>query len=79
MIEYGQPEPGLPDRGYVLYITALVMVLVAAVFVFLRLASRFWTAKMGVDDITIIMALVGNLRSPIVSLHLTGYRSARRC
>ncbi|KAL1963026.1 hypothetical protein VTN77DRAFT_8774 [Rasamsonia byssochlamydoides] len=58
MVNYGQPQGGVPDRGYVLYITALVMVLVAALFVFARLMSRFLTARIGVDDITIVIALV---------------------
>jgi hypothetical protein len=58
MVFYGQTVDGILDRGYVLYITALVMVLVAALFVFARLASRMYAAQLGADDVTIGIALV---------------------
>ncbi|KAJ9206938.1 hypothetical protein C8Q69DRAFT_440212 [Paecilomyces variotii] len=57
MVNYGQSTPGVPDRGYVLYITALVMVLVASLFVGARIGSRIYTGRLGVDDATIIAAL----------------------
>lgn len=61
MINYGQDTPGVPDRGYVLYITALVMVLVASLFVGARIGTRIHTSRVGVDDATIIAALVCDL------------------
>ncbi|KAL1859228.1 hypothetical protein Plec18170_002344 [Paecilomyces lecythidis] len=57
MVNYGQSTPGVPDRGYVLYITALVMVLVASVFVGARIGARIYTGRVGLDDATIIAAL----------------------
>lgn len=60
MVFYGQTVDDIPDRGYVLYITALVMVLVAALFVVARLSSRIYTTRMGADDVTIGIALVGD-------------------
>lgn len=57
-INYGQGDENEPSKGYELYITALVMVLVAAVFVAGRLATRFSNKKVGIDDYMIITSLV---------------------
>nr|KMM68404.1 hypothetical protein CPAG_04731 [Coccidioides posadasii RMSCC 3488] len=56
-INYGQGTPSAPSRGYQLYITALVMVLVAALFVFARIFSRIATKRVGLDDYLVIAAL----------------------
>ncbi|EER24803.1 hypothetical protein CISG_05899 [Coccidioides immitis RMSCC 3703] len=64
-INYGQGTPSAPSRGYQLYITALVMVLVAALFVFARIFSRIATKRVGLDDYLVIAALVrGTARRP---------------
>jgi|SRR4051812_38015774 hypothetical protein len=61
MVFYGQTVDGIPDRGYILYITALVMVLVAAVFVAARLGTRIVTRQLGLDDICLGLALVSSI------------------
>jgi hypothetical protein len=61
MVFYGQTVDGIPDRGYILYITALVMVLVAAVFVAARLGTRIVTRQIGLDDICLGFALVSSI------------------
>ncbi|OGE50345.1 hypothetical protein PENARI_c017G11866 [Penicillium arizonense] len=61
MVFYGQTVDGIPDRGYILYITALVMVLVAAVFVTARLGTRIVTRQLGLDDICLGLALVSSV------------------
>ncbi|KAJ6012689.1 hypothetical protein N7499_012707 [Penicillium canescens] len=61
MVFYGQTVDGIPDRGYILYITALVMVLVAAVFVAARLWTRIATRQLGLDDICLVLALVWSI------------------
>ncbi|EAS31883.3 uncharacterized protein CIMG_07362 [Coccidioides immitis RS] len=60
-INYGQGTPSAPSRGYQLYITALVMVLVAALFVFARIFSRIATKRVGLDDYLVIAALVSSV------------------
>lgn len=47
-----------PNRGFELYVTSLVMVLVAGLFVLGRLAARWTKRQFGMDDYTIILSLV---------------------
>lgn len=47
-----------PDHGFQLYITALVMVLVAGMCVIGRLIARFHIKAFGIDDFAICMSLV---------------------
>jgi hypothetical protein len=61
MVFYGQTVDGIPDRGYKLYITALVMVLIAAIFVVIRLATRVHLRQFGWDDCFLIVALVASV------------------
>lgn len=53
-------DQGEANRGHGLYITALVMVLVAGLFVLGRVAARWSKRQFGMDDYTIIAALVGS-------------------
>ncbi|KGO76974.1 hypothetical protein PITC_003950 [Penicillium italicum] len=61
MTFYGQTIDGIPDRGHELFITAIVMVLMAAIFVTIRLATRVHLKKFGWDDIFIIIALAASV------------------
>lgn len=57
-INDGQGSAGVPDRGWQLWITSVVMVIVAGFFVAGRLAARVSRNKLGWDDYSIIGALV---------------------
>ena len=57
-INYGQGSPERPSRGAKLFITATVMVGIAALFVLARLAVRWKSRMFGMDDYTIAAALV---------------------
>lgn len=60
MVFYGQTVDGIPDRGYKLFITALVMVILAAIFVAIRLATRIHVRQFGWDDFFLVIALVAS-------------------
>lgn len=62
---YGQTIDGIPDRGYKLFITALVMVLIAAIFVAIRLATRIHLRQFGWDDLFLVIALVASVMTTI--------------
>ena len=57
-INYGQGDENEPSKGYQLYFAALVMVLIAALFVAARLGTRFSNKKVGIDDYMITASLV---------------------
>ena len=57
-INYGQGSPERPSRGATVFITATAMVSVAALFVLARLAVRWKSRMFGMDDYTIVAALV---------------------
>jgi len=61
----GESDGGIPDQGYQLYITSLVMVLVAGLFVICRLVVRYIGRNPGFDDYVIIMSLVRFRLSPL--------------
>jgi hypothetical protein len=61
MVFYGQTVDGIPDRGYILYITALVMVLTAAAFVAARLGTRMVSRQIGLDDVCLGLALASSI------------------
>lgn len=46
------------NNGWKLYITSLVMIISAGIFVILRLSTRLWFAKFGWDDAAILVSLV---------------------
>ncbi|KAJ5664620.1 hypothetical protein N7462_011433 [Penicillium macrosclerotiorum] len=60
MVFYGQTVDDIPDRGYVLFIIALVMVLIAAIFVGIRLTTRIYTTQLGWDDLFLTIGLVAS-------------------
>ncbi|EEQ28960.1 uncharacterized protein MCYG_01779 [Microsporum canis CBS 113480] len=56
-LNIGLPTDGIPNRGWQLWTTSIGMVVGAAIFVFLRLATRCFRAGIKVDDWTILVAL----------------------
>lgn len=54
----GFPENGVPNQGWKLYLTSLIMVLSAGVFVIMRVVARFQADKLAADDYAIIASLV---------------------
>lgn len=58
MVDVGFPREGVESRGWQLYIIGTVMVIVAGIFVALRLAARYQRDGIRVDDYTITAALV---------------------
>lgn len=46
------------NRGWRLYLTSLIMILLAGVFVIARCCSRWWFSSFGWDDAVIVMSLV---------------------
>lgn len=60
-VNIGLGDAQNPDRGYQLYLTALVMVLVAGMVVLGRLAARWAKKGYGYDDYAIIVSLVRSL------------------
>lgn len=60
MVFYGQTTDGIPDRGHVLFITALGMLLTATFFVAIQIATRIHLKKFGWDDISLVIALAAS-------------------
>lgn len=58
MVDLGRPTADVPSRGYQLWLTDVVVVIVAGVFVVIRLVSRYLRSGIQVDDWTILAALV---------------------
>ncbi|KDB20632.1 hypothetical protein H109_07385, partial [Trichophyton interdigitale MR816] len=58
MVDLGRPTATVPSRGYQLWVTDVVVVIVAGVFVAIRLVSRYLRSGIQVDDWTILAALV---------------------
>lgn len=56
----GQGSSTTPDRGYELFITATVMVIIAGLFVVTRVAVRLTSNKLGTDDYVIMLSLVSS-------------------
>lgn len=54
----GLGDADTPNQGFELYVTSLVMVLVAGLFVLGRLAARWTKRQFGMDDYTIVLSLV---------------------
>ena len=61
-VNIGQGTAENPDKGYQLYITALVMVILSGLVVLGRLAARWAKKSYGYDDYAIIVSLVRLLR-----------------
>ncbi|KMQ48424.1 hypothetical protein HL42_0873 [Trichophyton rubrum] len=58
MVDLGRPTADMPSRGFQLWVTDVVVVIVAGVFVAIRLVSRYLRSGIQVDDWTILAALV---------------------
>ena len=57
----GYPADGVDNQGWKLYITSLVMIISAGLFVVARCFARFSIHKLGSDDIAIVASLVRSL------------------
>jgi hypothetical protein len=57
----GYPTDGVDNQGWKLYITSLVMIIAAGLFVIARCLARFTIHKLGSDDIAIVASLVRHL------------------
>lgn len=60
----GQGDANVPNRGYELYITAIVMVILAGLTVLTRVAARWAGKRFGLDDYTIVASLVRHTSTP---------------
>lgn len=54
----GFPDNGVDNQGWKLYITSLVMIITAGLFVIARCSTRFFMHKLGSDDAAIVVSLV---------------------
>ncbi|KAK6412043.1 hypothetical protein LTR95_018022 [Oleoguttula sp. CCFEE 5521] len=54
----GFPHGGLPDQGWKLYITSLVMIVTAGLFTLSRCVLRLHTRQFGRDDTVIVVSLL---------------------
>ena len=70
-VNIGLGDAEHPDKGYQLYITALVMVIMAGLVVLGRMAARWANKGYGYDDYAIMVSLVR-------SLHWACYQRNRR-
>lgn len=61
----GLPADGVPNQGWKLYITSLVMVIAAGLTVVGRCATRIQTHQWGPDDYVIVCSLVSIYRPPV--------------
>jgi hypothetical protein len=60
----GFPRGGTENNGWQLYITSLVMIITAGVFVVARFTTRYWYHKFGWDDAAILLSLVNSAGPP---------------
>lgn len=56
--EIGLATPDTPNRGFPLWLCSVLMVILAGIFVLLRLAIRFHRGRLGWDDWTILTSLI---------------------
>lgn len=54
----GFPDDGVPNQGWKLYITSLVMIISAGLFVIARCTTRYYFFKLGWDDLAVVVSLV---------------------
>lgn len=73
----GFPADGVDNQGWKLYITSLVMIIAAGLFVIARCSTRFLMHKLGSDDAAIIVSLVRRIESASPGL-TSNYRASCR-
>jgi len=56
----GLPMDGVPNQGWKLYITSLVMIVAAGSATVARCATRVHTRQLGLDDYVIVCSLVSD-------------------
>lgn len=54
----GFPTDGVDNNGWKLYVSSLVLIIVAGLTVISRCATRLWLNKLGWDDAAIVLSLV---------------------
>ncbi|KAM5341226.1 hypothetical protein ACJ41O_015335 [Fusarium nematophilum] len=57
----GFPTDGVDNQGWKLYITSLVMIITAGLFVIARCSTRFWMHKLGWDDAAVVVSLLSSI------------------
>ncbi|KAK2684928.1 hypothetical protein QWA68_016188 [Fusarium oxysporum] len=57
----GFPADGVDNQGWKLYITSLVMIIAAGLFVVARCATRYSMHKLGSDDAAIVVSLLSSI------------------
>ena len=65
----GFPTGDAENNGWQLYITSLVMIITAGIFVVARFITRYWYHKFGWDDAAILLSLVNSRPRPPSSPH----------
>lgn len=74
----GQGNSKIPDRGYELFITATVMVIVAGMFTAARIATRLTNKQFGIDDYAIMLSIVSALLLWRIVTDFMGYTDTFR-
>lgn len=54
----GFPTPGLPNEGYRVWLALVIMIISSGLFVIARIVARAHAGQLGVDDYTIVGAMV---------------------
>ncbi|KAF4975988.1 hypothetical protein FZEAL_7295 [Fusarium zealandicum] len=54
----GFPADGVDNQGWKLYITSLVMIITAGLFVIARCSTRYWMRELGWDDAAVVVSLL---------------------
>ncbi|KAF4467253.1 integral membrane [Fusarium albosuccineum] len=57
----GFPTDGVDNQGWKLYITSLVMIIAAGLFVIARCSTRYWMHKLGSDDAAVVVSLLSSI------------------
>ncbi|KAH7155981.1 hypothetical protein EDB81DRAFT_944525 [Dactylonectria macrodidyma] len=57
----GFPQDGVDNQGWKLYITSLVMIITAGLFVIARCATRYDMNKLGWDDVAVVVSLLSSI------------------
>ncbi|KAH7122027.1 hypothetical protein B0J13DRAFT_599213 [Dactylonectria estremocensis] len=57
----GFPQDGVDNQGWKLYITSLVMIITAGLFVLARCATRYGMNKLGWDDAAVVVSMLSSI------------------